>query len=151
MRRIEIQVKRLEISTANEIPEIKVVRNVRIDINHTTQPPELYSRNSIRSRHKISVDYYEEEGGRRKEIGNADCNILVLISDENEDEIRNIYDIWTNQGYNNLPLDVRVDIESKISLQVLPVVGIAAEKARLPPPIQPFAFSPRPAPGHSPK
>ncbi len=146
--RIEILVKKLEISTSIEIPDIRTtMRDIRIDINHTTQPPELYNLNSIRSRHRISIGYYEEEGGRRKEIGTIDCSIMVLVSHESTDEIQKIFDIWSYQEYNMLPLDVRVAIETNISLAVLPVIGIIAEKARLPPPIPPFAFSPRPVTG----
>lgn len=144
--RIEIQVKKLEVSTNSEIPDIKPMRNIRIDLNHSYQPPELYSENSIRSRHKISIGYYEEEAGRRREIGVIDCSIVVLFSDESVDKIQQIYDNWNNQGYNNLPLDVRVALENNISLGVLPAISVAAEKARLPPPIPPLALSPRPAP-----
>ncbi|NOZ83110.1 MAG: hypothetical protein GXN98_04785, partial [Euryarchaeota archaeon] len=45
-----------------------------------------------------------------------------------------------------LPLDVRVAVENSISLGMLPAVSVAAEKARLPPPVPPIAFSPRPSP-----
>ncbi len=145
--RIEIQLKKLEVSTSAEIPDIKPVRNIRIDLNHSCQPPELYSENSIRSRHKISIGYYEEEAGRRREIGAIECSILVLFSDESADKIHQIYDIWNSQGYNNLPLDVRVALENNISLGVLPAVSVVAEKARLPPPVPPVALSSRPSQG----
>lgn len=141
--RVEIQVKKLEISSHDEIPDIKAVRNVRIDLNHTPQPPELYSPTSIRGRHRISIGYYEEDNGRRREIGVVDCSMVTLLSDEKE-QIHRVYDIWSNKGYNDLPLDVRVSIENGISMGVLPLIGVVAEKARLPPPIPPLALSPRP-------
>lgn len=145
--RIEIQLRKLEVSTGYEIPDLKPVRNIRIDINHSCQQPELYSASSIRSRHRISIGYFEEEGVRRTEIGAIECSIVVYITGDSSEGIHQIYDVWSAQGYNSLPLDVRVAVENTISLGILPAISVAAEKARLPPPVPPVAFSPRPAPG----
>ncbi len=144
--RVEIQLKKLEVSTGYEIPDLKQVRNIRIDINHSCQQPELYSPTSLRSRHRISIAYYEEEGERRNEIGSVECSVVAYITDESPERIHQMYDIWSTQGYNSLPLDVRVAVENTISLGMLPAVSVAAEKARLPPPVPPIAFSPRPSP-----
>ncbi len=145
--RIEIQLRKMEISSQDEVPDVKTKRNVMVELNHSSPPPELYNSSTIKSRHRISITYYEEEGGRKREIGSADCHIVALLSDESVERIQKVYDIWATRGYNEVPLDVRVALENAISFGILPAISVAAEKARLPPPIPPVSLSPRPAQG----
>ncbi|GCC10789.1 hypothetical protein IPdc08_00826 [archaeon] len=141
--RIDIQARKIEIVNLEEIPDINQnMRHINIEINYTTSRADFYKPSSLKSRHKISIIYYDEED-RKKEIGTIDLTVIVLITDENKEKLQEIFDIWNEKGYNEIPLEIRVSIENAIST-IWPVVSIAAEKAVLPPPMQPLAFSPRP-------
>ncbi len=145
--RIDIQAKKIEISNLQEIPDInKKMRPISIEINHTPSRADLYEPSSLKSRHKISIIYYDEED-KKKEMGTIDLTVIVLITDENKEKLQEILDLWNEKGYNEIPIDIRVGIENAIS-SIWPIVSIAAEKAVLPPPMQPLAFSPRPIAGN---
>jgi len=147
--KIDIQAKKIEIVNLQEIPDInKKMKHISIEINYTPSRADLYEPSSLKSRHKISIIYYDKED-KKKEMGTIDLTVIVFITetDENKEKLQEILNIWNQKGYNEIPLDIRVGIENAIS-SIWPVVSIAAEKAVLPPPIQPLAFSPRPTTGN---
>ena len=112
--RIDIQVKKIEIINLEEIPEInQKMRHINIEINYTTSQSDFYKPSSLKSRHKISIIYYDGED-RKKEIGTIDLTVIVLITDENKEKLQEILSIWNEKGYNEIPLEIRVGIENAI-------------------------------------
>ncbi len=143
--RVEIQAKKIEINSHEEIPDVvKGRRNILLEVNHSASSPDFYDYTTLKSRHRISIIYYEEDAKRKREIGSADCHLVVLLIDDNKEKLQSIFDVWNTRGYNEVPLDVRVAIENTISFMILPALGVVAEKVRLPPPMPPVSFSPRP-------
>jgi hypothetical protein len=111
-------------------------REILINVSHASLPPELVGE-TIVGTHNVVISF--KDVNTKEEIGVCESTIQSVVMSDNANEI---YELWT-RNYNDLPEDLRAEIELKMTWVLLPSVSIVLEKMGLPPAVPPLVLSPR--------
>lgn len=141
MARVRVFIKRLSVSSSANFLELAEERykrrEIQLNISHASLPPELVGEVIVIGTHNVVISF--KDINTREEIGVCESTIQSIVMSDNANEI---YELW-KKSYNDLPEDLRIEIESKITWALLPSVSIVLEKMGLPPAVPPLVLSPR--------
>ena len=136
---VKVFIKRLSVSSSVNFLELAkhdIKKVVEVSITHAPLPPELAD-GAIVGTHNVVISFRDLE--TREELGVCDSTVQTIVAGEGVEEL---YKAWS-KGYNNLPEDLRAEIETRISWVLLPSASVILEKMGLPPAVPPLILSPR--------